>query len=168
MGSKFRRIPWVLPILLWVITIGCGHGLVKVPTGAMEPTIPIDSYVAWKKDASYTTEGAKRFDLVLHTLPLNEKRKRLGAKEDTRYIFRVVGLGGEKIEIRSGQLFVNDQKIEEPFERVVSDDSFGPVVVPQGEYFLLGDNRPESDDSRFWTPPTIGNETIIGKVVNIF
>jgi signal peptidase I len=157
----------VLLFLLWFVAFGCGHGLVKVPTGAMQPTIPIDSYVAWEESA-YANEEVNRFDLVLHTLPLDEKRKRIGSKEDTRYIFRVVGLGGEKIEIKSGQLFVDDQKIEEPFEKILSDDSFGPVVVPQGEYFLLGDNRPESEDSRFWKPPTIGKERIVGKVVKIF
>lgn len=160
---KRTRGTWLL-LLLCSVTFGCGPGLVKVPTGAMEPTIPIDSYVAWEE----ATEEVKRFDLVLHTLSLDEKRKLLGAREDTRYIFRVVGLGGEKIEIKSGRLFVNDQSIEEPFEKVPSDDSFGPVVVPHGEYFLLGDNRPESDDSRFWKPPTIGKERIIGKVVKIF
>lgn len=162
-----RNYGRALPILLCVLSLGCGQGVVKVPTGAMQPTIPIDSYVTWEKDA-YATDEVKRFDIVLHTLPLDEMRKRVGAKEDTRYIFRVVGLGGEKIEIRSGQLIVNDQKIEEPFGKVISDDSFGPIVVPQGEYFLLGDNRPESHDGRFWKPPTIGRERIIGKVVKIF
>jgi signal peptidase I len=157
----------MLASLLWVLTFGCGHGLVKVPTGAMEPTIPIGSYVAWESDA-FATEDVKRFDLVLHTLPLDEKRKRLREEAETRYIFRVVGLGGEKIEIKRGQLLVNDQKIDEPFEKVASDDIFGPVMVPQGEYFLLGDNRPESNDSRFWKPPTIGKERIIGKVVKVF
>lgn len=167
MESSCRQMFVMLLLLLCVATIGCGHGLVKVPTGAMLPTIPIDSYVAWDKDA-YAIEEVKRFDLVLHTLPFDEKRKLLGAKEDTRYIFRVVGFGGEKLEIKNGQLFVNDQVMDEPFEKVASDDNFGPVVVPRGEYFLLGDNRPESDDSRFWKPPTIGKERIVGKVVKIF
>jgi signal peptidase I len=163
MRCEPRRI-WLL-VLLCCVTFGCGHGLVKVPTGAMQPTIPIDSYVAWEEASG---DSIKRFDLVLHTLPLDELLKHTGAKEDTKYIFRVIGLGGEKVEIKSGQVFVDDQRIEEPFEKVRSDDNFGPLVVPQGRFFLLGDNRTESHDSRFWKPPTIGKERIIGKVVKIF
>ncbi|MGD9587288.1 MAG: signal peptidase I [Pyrinomonadaceae bacterium] len=165
MRSNFRRALLLSPILVCVLSIGCGLGLVKVPTGAMQPTIPIDSYVAWEDTSG---DSIQRFDLVLHTLPLDELLKRTGAKEDTRYIFRVIGLGGEKVEIRGGHVFVNDQRIEEPFDKVESDDNFGPVVVPQGQFFLLGDNRPESHDSRFWIPPTIGKDRIVGKVVKIF
>lgn len=149
-----------------VLVLSCGHGLVKVPTGAMLPTIPIDSYVAWQKDA-YSSGEVKRFDLVVHTLPLDEKSKRLGLKEDDRYIFRIIGLSGEKIEIKRGQVFVNGEKLEEPFAKVESNDDFGPVVVPDGEFFLLGDNRPESNDSRFWSRPTIGKNRLVGKVVKI-
>src|SRR5690606_6758142 len=84
------------------LALSCGHGLVRVPTGAMLPTIPLDSYVAWEKDA-YATKDVKRFDLVMHTLPLDETSKRRGIKEDDRYIFRIIGLGGEQIEIKSGR-----------------------------------------------------------------
>jgi len=133
----------------------------------MLPTIPLDSYVAWEKDA-YATKDVKRFDLVMHTLPLDETSKRRGIKEDDRYIFRIIGLGGEQIEIKSGRVLVNGRKLEEPFEKVESDDDFGPIVIPENEFFLLGDNRPESNDSRFWSRPTIGKERIVGKVVKIF
>lgn len=105
---------------------------------------------------------------MLHTVPLDDFLRRIGEKEDAKYIFRVVGLGGEKVEIKRGQVFVDDQALEEPFEKVASDDNFGPVVVPQGEFFLLGDNRPESNDSRFWKTSTIRKERIVGKVTKIF
>lgn len=157
------RAAWLV-LLSFCATLGCGYGLVKVPTGAMEPTIPIDSYVSWEA----TPADIGRFDLVLHTLPLDDFLRRTGAREDTRYIFRVVGLGGEKVEIKHGQVFVDDQALEEPFGKVGSDDNFGPLVVPRGEFFLLGDNRPESNDSRFWKPPTIGRERIVGRVLKIF
>lgn len=161
--QPLTRGTWIL-LLLFCLTSGCGYGLVRVPTGAMEPTIPIGSYISWEE----TPSDIRRFDLVLHTLPLDDFLRRTGAKEDTKYIFRVVGLGGEKVEIRGGQVFVDDQALEEPFEKVASNDNFGPLVVPQGEFFLLGDNRPESNDSRFWKLPTVGRERIVGRVVKIF
>lgn len=154
-------------VIFYLITGGCGSSVVKVPTGAMQPTIPIDSYVAWD-NAAYSSQPIERFDMVVHTVPLDDMRRRRGLGEFDKYIFRVVGLGGEKIEIKSGQLLVNDTVVTEPFERIPSDDNFGPIVVPQGEYFLLGDNRPESDDSRFWKPSTIVRERIIGKVTKVF
>ena len=153
---------------LWCgFSVGCSYGLVKVPTGAMEPTIPTDSYVAWRPIANAGHE-VERFDLVIHTVPFDEKRRLLGENESSRYIFRVVGLGGEEIAIRDGLLFINGTRMPEPFERVASDDNFGPIAIPEGEYFLLGDNRPASNDSRSWNPSTIRKERIIGEVVWIF
>lgn len=165
--SNHRLILLIVVGLVCGFSVGCGYGLVKVSTGAMEPTIPTDSYVAWRSIANADDE-VKRFDLVMHTLPLDERRRILGEKGSTRYLFRVVGLGGEKIEIKCGKLFVEGMAMEEPFKTVTSVDDFGPFTVPQGEYFLLGDNRPASDDSRFWKPSTIGKERIVGKVVRIF
>ncbi|MDM7923463.1 MAG: signal peptidase I [Pyrinomonadaceae bacterium] len=154
----------LLLFLFCFVAVACGRGLVKVPTEAMHPTIPVGSYVEW----TVGNEDINRFDLVLHTLPLDEHRKRIGENEDTKYIFRVVALGGETIEMKNGRLYINGRKIEEPFETVSSDESFGRVEIPEGEYFLLGDNRPQSADSRYWKPPTVRKERIIGKVVRIF
>lgn len=94
--------------------------------------------------------------------------RKLGIDENTKFIFRVVGLSGEKIEMKNGEVFVNDKLLEEPFNKNKSSDNFGPIIVPKNEYFLLGDNRPESNDSRYWKPSTIKRENILGKVVNIF
>ena len=147
---------------------GCGYGSVRVPTGAMQPTIPIDSYVIWDKSAYASGNLVTRFDLVLHTLPPDELRRKRGIDENTRFIFRIVGLGGESVEIKKGDVFINGTKLDEPFEKNPLNDNFGPIQVPENEYFLLGDNRPESEDSRFWKPATIGRERIIGKVVKVF
>lgn len=155
-------------LALCFFAAGCGYGSVRVPTGAMQPTIPIGSYVIWNKSAYESGNSVNRFDLVLHTLPLDEVRKKRGLSETDRYIFRVIGLAGEKVEIKKGVVYVNDAKLEQPFEFSLSDDDFGPVQVPGNEFFLLGDNRPESEDSRYWKPSTVGRERIIGKVVKIF
>jgi signal peptidase I len=154
-------------LVLCFFTNGCGYSSVRVPTGAMQPTIPIDSYVIWEKTAFDHGQSVKRFDLVIHTLPFDEVRRQRGLSENDRYIFRVIGLGGEKIEIKKGVVYVNDEQLEQPFEFNLSDDDLKPIQIPSNEFFLLGDNRLESEDSRFWKPSTIGRERIIGKVVKI-
>lgn len=83
------------------------------------------------------------------------------------YIKRVIGLPGEEVRIDNGQVFVND---------VVIDDAFGfdiireygnnlPLVVPDDEYFVMGDNRNKSSDSRYTDVGTIYKEDIIGKAI---
>ena len=88
-----------------------------------------------------------------------------------RHIKRIVGLPGEKIEIRDNRLLINDVIIDEPFEKIVGEKdrkrNYGPVSIPFGEYFLLGDNRPESMDSRYFEPSTIKKADIYSKVVEI-
>lgn len=154
-------------LVLCFFTNGCGYGSVRVPTGAMQPTIPIHSYVIWEKTALDHGESVKRFDLVIHILPFDAVRRQRGLSENDRYIFRVIALGGEKVEIKKGVVYVNDEQLEQPFEFNLSEDDLKPIQIPSYEFFLLGDNRPESEDSRFWKPSTIGRERIIGKVVKI-
>ena len=155
-------------LILCFLANGCGFGTVRVPTGAMQPTIPIDSYILWDADAYRNHSDIKRFDLVLHTLPTDEKRQKPGISENTRFIFRVIGLGSEKIEIKNGQVLINNRILDEPFEKISFDDNFGPIAIPENEYFLLGDNRAESEDSRYWKPSTIEKERIIAHELGHF
>lgn len=76
-------------------------------------------------------------------------------------IKRVIGLPGEKIEYRDNKLYVNEKLVEEQFEINGTTEDFGPLVVPANNYFLLGDNRIDSTDSRDFGP--IEKEKIIGK-----
>lgn len=134
----------------------------------MQPTIKIDAKVVTDETAYSSHQPINRFDIVIHKAPIDDKMRELGIDENTRFIFRVIGLSGEKVEIRKGQVFINDKLLDEPFEKYPSNDDFGPVTVPENEFFLLGDNRPKSNDSRYWKPPTIKRENIFGKVVKIF
>lgn len=139
--------------------MGCGTRLVKVPTGAMQPTIKIGANVVTDETAYSAGQPIARFDIVIHRAPIDE---------NTRFIFRVIGLSSEKVEIKSGKVFINDKLLDEPFEKYPSNDNFGPIIVPENEFFLLGDNRPDSFDSRYWKPATIKRENIFGKAVEIF
>ncbi|MBQ2956789.1 MAG: signal peptidase I [Clostridia bacterium] len=107
--------------------------------------------------------GPDRFDVIICKYP---------GKND-QYVKRVIGLPGDTIEVKSGVLYVNGEAIEEPFlsdSRTVRFDkpsnSFGPIVIPEGEYFVMGDNRDNSNDSR--AVGTITEDMVIGKVRFVF
>lgn len=87
------------------------------------------------------------------------------ARDPQTYVKRVVGLPGDRIEIRDGGVIRNGRRAKEPFAAPCSerDCNLEAIVVPQGSYFLMGDNRDESDDSRYWGP--VPRVWIIGKVV---
>lgn len=150
------------------LTLSCGKHWVKVPTGAMQPTIKINADVITDEAAYTSGKPINRFDIVIHKAPITEESKKLGIDENTRFIFRVIGLGGEKVELKKGKVFINDKLLDEPFEKYPSEDNFGPIIIPENEFFLLGDNRSESFDSRFWKPSTIKRENIFGKAIEIF
>ncbi len=150
------------------LAIGCGFNWVKVPTGAMQPTIPIDASVITDETAYLSGKPIERFDIVVHKAPIDENYRKLGINENTKFIFRVIGLSGEKVEVRKGKVYINDQLLDESFEKISSGDNFKSVIVPENEFFLLGDNRPESNDSRYWKTTFIKRENILGKVVKIF
>lgn len=112
-----------------------------------------------KEQAKRITTGGEpeRFDVVICRYP---------GRGDTNFVKRVVGLPGDIIELRGGYLYVNDKLYEEPY---IDDayrsgwlNTFGPYTVPDGEYFVMGDHRNNSNDSRSQGP--IKRDMIIGHV----
>jgi signal peptidase I len=97
--------------------------------------------------------GPKRGDVVVFEPP-----RRPG--ED--YVKRIIGLPGEKVQVTKGQVFINDQPLAEPFEPIPGSYSMqNPVIVPEGQVFVLGDNRNNSNDSHNWGPLPV--ENIVGR-----
>jgi signal peptidase I len=87
------------------------------------------------------------------------------------YIKRVIGVPGDTVEVREKVLYVNGEKQEEPYVQHVRNypgpgDNFGPVVVPDGKYFCMGDNRDESYDSRFWG--FVDRSAVVGKALVLY
>ena len=81
------------------------------------------------------------------------------------FIKRLIGLPGETIELRQSRVFINGDPIDEPYLEAMRQDghmppdirgTFGPQVVPDGHFFMMGDNRGDSQDSRYWGPLPVG------------
>ena len=110
-----------------------------------------------KENAPRFTVGGdpKRFDVVICRYP---------HRGDTNFVKRVVGLPGDTVELKDGYLYVNSERYEEPY---ITDDyrqhsDFGPYTVPEGYYFVMGDHRNNSNDSRAQGPIT--RDMIMGHV----
>jgi signal peptidase I len=135
----------------------------KMPTGSMEPTLSIGDYLI--ADFKYFKKNElQRGDLVILQYP----------KDPTKvFIKRVIALEGEKIEIKDKQVYVNDEAIPESYKvhkganlYDAIRDNFGPELVPSDHCFVLGDNRDNSMDSRYWGFLPIKN--IKGKPLYIY
>lgn len=174
-------------ILEWILTIvvaiavalpirAFGFELVRVEGESMDNTLAngeimfvtkFDYASTWlsfpwqdaetKEKAAHITTGGnpQRFDVVICRYP---------GRGDTNFVKRVVGLPGDTVEIRNGYLYINDEKQDEPYIRDEYRNgwlnTFGPYTVPEGEYFVLGDHRNNSNDSR--SQGAISRDMIVG------
>ena len=176
-------------ILEWILTIVVAVAialpirafvfqLVRVDGGSMDDTLAnneimfttkFDYASTWlclpwqdaetKENAKRITTGGnpRRFDVVICRYP---------GRGDTNFVKRVVGLPGETVELRDGYLYIDDVKYDEPY---INDgyrsgwlNNFGPYTVPEGKYFVLGDHRNNSNDSR--SVGAISRDMIMGHV----
>lgn len=165
-----RRLTTLLILVAAALAFGCtnSHGLTFfVPTEGMMPTInPGDSVAA---DVLYYKHSpVQRGDIVVVKDP-DGKMTADGKREDM-YVKRIIGIGGDKIQILAGSVYVNDRLLngfEGKYARDFPVEDFGPVNVPAGKYFLVGDNLPDSIDSRQWKRSTVNIDDIYGKVTAI-
>jgi signal peptidase I len=122
----------------------------KIKGASMSPNFPDGEYLLTEK-ISYYLNDPKRGDVVVFKPPVSEDE----------YIKRVIGMPGDKVSIRSGYIYLNGKMLEEDYidESVItSGGAFladnQEYIVPEGMYFVVGDNRPHSSDSRAWGPVT--------------
>lgn len=113
-----------------------------IPTGSMLPTIQENDRVLVNKFI-YRFYPPQRYDIIVFEPPLET-----GFNED--FIKRVIGLPGEKVEIKNGQVMINEQPLKEDYIQEKPNYHFGPVTVPPDSYFVMGDNRNHSFDSHLW------------------
>lgn len=129
----------------------------KIPSESMEQTIMTGDRVFGNRLA-YLFEKPKRFDIVIFKYPDHEKEL---------FIKRIVGLPGETVEIKDGKVYIDgsEEPLDDSFTPEEPLGDYGPYVVPENSYFMLGDNRNYSKDSRFWNNPYVAEEKILGKAV---
>ena len=154
-------------LIFCCLAIGCGiAGHYIQSTNSMSPTIGIGDHFTTIEIKNNDINPTKRFDIVVYK-PQPSKEK-IGLDEKTKFAHRVIGMPNEKIEIKRDEIYINDKLLNESsFEKNVGGIDFPATSIPENEYFLLGDNRPNSLDSRYWIKPTIKREDIYGKVNTI-
>lgn len=128
----------------------------RIPTGSMVPTIMQGTRIVGNRLA-YINSKPERGDIVIFYYPDNEEEK---------YIKRVIGLPGETVEIINGEVFINGEFLDESaYLKVKPLGTFGPYEVPEDCYFMLGDNRNSSRDSRWWKNKYVSSDKIIAKAL---
>ncbi|MDD2716633.1 MAG: signal peptidase I [Candidatus Wallbacteria bacterium] len=132
---NFVIAPLVFTLILWST---CVQGYV-IPSGSMENTLQIGDRLFGNKLA-YHTGPVKRGDIVIFKSPVDGKP----------WVKRVIGLPGDEIEIRNHTLIRNGISVKEPYLKAEMKADYPKITVPSGKLFVLGDNRNNSNDSRYW------------------
>ena len=183
--SEFLPIAKQLVVLL-IVVVFLRSSVVeafRIPSQSMEPTLLVGDHILVNKlsygfrlplmaQSLWMWSAPKRGDIVVFTRPddvatLNED------ESATILIKRVIGLPGDKIEVRGAEVLINDHVYEEDakYARWIAGGAsdFGPVTVPDGTVLLLGDNRDQSKDSRFWEDsPFLNIRRIKGRAFIIY
>ncbi len=138
----------------------------KIPSGAMLPTLQIGDHILVNRYI-YKQNSPNRGDIIVFEY---DREKTID------YVKRVVATPGDEVEIRNKIIFINNVEQDDSYAvhldtRIIQQsssprDNFGPVTVPENQYFVLGDNRDNSHDSRFWG--FVDKSKIRGKVVQIY
>ena len=158
----------------------------KIPSGSMKDTLLIGDYILVTKfsygihipneilftniklfpDYRLFAEAPERGDIIVFKYPRDESRD---------FIKRAIGLPGDKLEIKRQKVYINNKPIDDPWANhqeppglglLPPRDDFGPILIPDGHLFVMGDNRENSQDSRFWG--FLDMNKIKGKAVIIY
>lgn len=160
---KKEIIDWVMVIVAAAAIALCLNTFIIanswVPSGSMESTIMTGDRLIGSRLSYKFGEGPARGDVVIFD------HKTGPGNEETRLVKRVIGLPGETVDIKNNSVYINGNKLDEPYlkEPMVSDDFH--FQVPEGCYLMLGDNRNFSADARYWPNPYVPEKKIIAKVL---
>lgn len=127
----------------------------QVPTSSMENTIMTGSRIFINRLA-YHNQMPQRGDIIAFQCPDEEP-------DSIPYLKRIIGLPTETVQGIDGNIYINGKLIEEPYIKEVSYDDFGPYTIPDNCYFMMGDNRNDSWDSRYWNNKFVNFDAIVGK-----
>jgi signal peptidase I len=144
----------VLAVVLFV-SINLISARIRVDGDSMNPTLISGEYVIVNR-VSYRLGSPQRGDIIVFHFPRDPREE---------YIKRVIGLPGDQVEINQGQVYVNGQPLDESYLKVKTNYS-GTWQVPEGQLFVLGDNRNNSSDSHDWG--TVPMDYVVGKAILVY
>lgn len=144
----------VLSVVLFV-SINIISARIRVDGASMEPTLFSGEYVVVNR-LSYRLGSPHRGDIIVFHFPRDPKEE---------YIKRVIGLPGDEVEVRNGTVYINGQPLDENYLKVKTN-YIGSWVIPEGQLFVLGDNRNNSSDSHDWG--TVPLDYVVGKAVMVY
>ena len=143
--------------MLWAATVILSRTVLMlnfIPSGSMEGTIRTGDFVLGTR-YDIGEGDIERYDILVFALP---------DEPDTVYIKRVIGLPGETVVVCDGSVYADGVRLDDSFvKNPMNTKGDGTYVVPDGCYFVMGDNRNQSDDSRFWTEKYVPVENVEGK-----
>lgn len=151
-GKSFLIIFVVVFILSQFVYINA-----TIPSGSMQNTIMQGDRIFGNRLA-YIKDDPERYDIIIFKYPDDTSKT---------FIKRVIGLPGETVEIKNGNVYINgsDQPLDDSFCAEETEGEFGPYVVPDDSYFVMGDNRNNSLDSRYWNNKFVSKDQILAKAV---
>lgn len=151
-------------LLIVAVVYAASHLLiqnVQIRGYSMLPTLQDGEYVL-VDTLSYRLHAPNRGDIIIFHPPVAPSQN---------YVKRVIGLPGDRVEVRHGTVYIDGTALSEPYIHMPDTYSWGPRVVPRGDLFVLGDNRDESYDSHLWTNsqgrplPFLSEKEIIGRAM---
>ena len=169
--AQREAIAWFWVALAFLLINGTIGQARVIPSGSMENTLLIGDHLIMSR-VGY--DAGVPFTNIHVPLWRNPKRQQIVifkppfAPDQPDYVKRVIGLPGDTVEIHDGAVWINGQRLSENYTlgRTEPYDFHGPYKVPPGSYFVMGDNRSNSYDSRFWGP--VPRNDIIGTPVMIY
>ncbi len=163
-----KKSTWKRELMEWIIVIEVAIVFAvilnqfiivnaSIPTASMETTIMTGDRVFGNRLA-YMKEEPERGDIVMFKFPDDERQL---------FIKRIIGMPGETLEMKDGRIYIDGSEtpIEEPYLNVVPVGDYGPIAIPEDAYFMMGDNRNNSADSRYWSNTFVYRDKIVGKAV---
>lgn len=158
--TKSEIVSWIVFLLGAVVCAVLINSFIifnaHVPSASMENTIMTGDRVLGLR-LTYTFGKPERYDVAIFRYPDDETEY---------YVKRVIGLPGEKVDIIGGKVYINDstEPLEDAFVKEAPfENDYGPYFVPEGSYFMLGDNRNNSRDSRMWVNKFVEEDKILAK-----
>lgn len=155
------KLFWFLVILFLVVLLFRNLVMEQVQVGgqSMAPTLQDEDILLVEK-RTYAKENPKRYDVIV----LNTEGNSIWGQQ---YVKRIIGLPGETVRIKKGKVWINGEELEEPFAfEQIEDGGLAneEIQLEEEEYFVLGDNRNNSKDSRDLEIGIVNQKQIIGKV----